>query len=204
MPSPLVHPYPLIFCDLENIIGSGALEGSDVTAAAAFLKDLFPHPRTHWIVGVSSRHAAQAALFNWPEPKRLVIGRGHNGADHRLIEAMREAAVERFAEVVLCSGDGIFAEQLTRFAERGVRITLVTGRGGTASKLQQAAHRRMRIHVGPPQSAVRQMEAARAEGRVVVDRLPPPPPRLAFTAPQPRPAGPARRRRRTGASALSR
>ena len=184
MPSAPVHPYPLVFCDLENLIGSGLLDDSEVAAAAAFLKGLFPHPRTHWIVGVSSNAAARSVLFNWPQPRRLVGRHRRGGADESLLGAMSESVPERFSGVVLCSGDGIFADQVLAFAERGIKVTLITGRGRPAGPLLQAAHRRMRIHAGPPKSETERRAAeineARAAGRVAFDGLPPPPPRLAF------------------------
>lgn len=193
MPSCEPHPYPLIFCDIENMLGTGGITSDEVREAAKFLKSLFPHPKTHWIVGASSSLAAQALFCGWPKPLRVVYRPGADGADRALLEAMSESKPSRFSGVVLCSGDGIFTEQVRRFAADGTKVTLVTARGKASKALTQAVHRKMLIHASGQRSpgrmgnastdvrAQRTDEAARSarrparvDGRLVFNGLPPP------------------------------
>lgn len=55
----------------------------------------------------------------WPEA-RILAGRNENGADLRLLEVMDESLPERFSDVVLVSGDRIFAEKVSKLAGQGL------------------------------------------------------------------------------------
>lgn len=71
---------------------------------------------------------------------RLVMGRGISGADHALIEVLRdERLAERFDEIVIISGDGIFAEVAAWLAFEGADVTVVARDGHLSKRLRLAA-----------------------------------------------------------------
>jgi hypothetical protein len=59
-------------------------------------------------------------FFAWGESPRIVTGYGRSGADKALISVMHEDLPGRFAELVLVSGDKIFAKHVAALAARGL------------------------------------------------------------------------------------
>lgn len=55
----------------------------------------------------------------WPKA-RILAGSYENGADLRLLEVMEESLPERFGEMILVSGDRIFAEKVSELAGQGL------------------------------------------------------------------------------------
>ena len=71
---------------------------------------------------------------------RVVMGRGISGADHALIEVLRDEHIaNRFDEVVIVSGDGIFAEVAAWLAFEGADVTIVARSGHLSIRLHLAA-----------------------------------------------------------------
>ena len=68
-----------------------------------------------------------SGLFNvnagWKGP-RLLVGKGANGADRRLIEEIEHMNFGQFDEIALVSGDGIFVDPVARAAEHGIPTTV--------------------------------------------------------------------------------
>lgn len=56
---------------------------------------------------------------------RIVLRKGHDGADLALESVLSDENVEgRFSEVVIVSGDGLFASQATRLRSLGIKVTV--------------------------------------------------------------------------------
>lgn len=77
---------------------------------------------------------------------RLVARSGENGADLALLEVLaRERVEERFDEVVLVSGDGIFTDVVAALSAAGVHVTVVARREACSNRLRMAAARTLYI-----------------------------------------------------------
>src|SRR5699024_3241850 len=74
----------------------------------------------------------------WPA-HRILAGIGENGADHRLLEGMDEDLPRRFSEMVLVSGDRIFAEKVSWLAGQGLSTTVHSHTAALAQRLHLAA-----------------------------------------------------------------
>ena len=74
----------------------------------------------------------------WPEA-RILAGRNENGADLRLLEVMNESLPERFSDVVLVSGDRIFAEKISELAGQGLPTHVYAHAELLSKRLQFAA-----------------------------------------------------------------
>ncbi len=96
--------------------------------------------------------------FEWAGPHRLRFRSGVDGADLELLDVLETEHVgERFAEVVLVSGDGIFAGTISRLAmTSGTEVTVVTRPDACSRRLRMAAKSVLHIDFDPSAS----MEAA--------------------------------------------
>ena len=125
--------------DIENINGGAVSCQCDADSAwseVAAAIDLTPGEQVVLGVGPSSLLAAGTSH---PEA-RVVMGRGLSGADHALIEVLdEENLAARFDEIVIVSGDGIFAEVASRLASQGAVVTIVAREGHLSKRLRFAA-----------------------------------------------------------------
>jgi len=79
--------------------------------------------------------------FEWPGARHLRRS-GHDGADLALIEILTgESVAERFAAVIVASGDGLFAGPVARLGADGVVVTVVANRRSLSRQLALAARR---------------------------------------------------------------
>jgi len=132
----------LVIVDVENVAG-GAIQ---TTAAAAWARRVVEEaatvvPGEQVIVGVSSVDGLFHASKAWPQA-RVVLGFGPDGADHALLEVLRDESVgERFGRVSIVSGDGIFAEAAAALGSQGVTVTAFAWGACMSSRLRLAARR---------------------------------------------------------------
>ena len=68
-------------------------------------------------------------------------GHGKDGADLALVDALADRVQERFEEVVVASGDGIFTDAVLDLVARGVRVTVAAHGIGLSGRLAAAATR---------------------------------------------------------------
>ena len=88
-----------------------------------------------------SHRAAPVVVFAFPNALRRLQS-GPNGADLALLREMGEHRVmRRFEKITLCSGDGIFTDEVARLGRAGVEVTVVAREGSLASRLRLAATR---------------------------------------------------------------
>jgi len=125
--------------DIENMIGSPRPNPSEV----AGFRDLYGElglAKTGDLVVIACNHGAELAAHAGWSSVRVVARSGPNGADLALLKVLAEENVpERFGEVVLCSGDGIFSEALGRLAAQGVKTTVVSRGDSLSVQLRLAA-----------------------------------------------------------------
>ena len=129
----------LVLVDIENLVATPSPTAEEVRAVKAALSEVNPDlGGAQWIVACS-HHAAPVVAFEFPGARHLWRS-GQDGADLALLEVLaHELVEERFEQVTVCSGDGIFAEAATWLAESGVDVTVISLHGHLAKRLQLAA-----------------------------------------------------------------
>ncbi len=140
--------------DLENLAGTGHLDRDTVAACAAVYGDLgLLDPDDHVIIGCNPQVQLEVGL-GWPTPHRRVVGHGPDGADLALLDVIdHERLDDRFAEVVVASGDGIFADAVADLRARGAAVTVVSRPEALAWQLYAAAGAVPVRFTGPEQDA---------------------------------------------------
>jgi hypothetical protein len=127
--------------DIENVAGGGVV----TEALAAWARDVVVSAlavRDGEQVVIGTSHVGLFHTWNvWPGA-RIKVRSGPNGADLELLEVLTaERIEERFDEVVLVSGDGIFAEAVARLGAAGVSVTVASWVEGLSVRLCLAARR---------------------------------------------------------------
>lgn len=104
------------------------------------------------------RRSVDAVGFEWEGARRLRFRAGINGADLELLDILETEHIgERFAQVVLVSGDGIFADAVSLLALRtGTHVTVVSRSDACSRRLRMAANNVLYLDLDPNAS----MEAA--------------------------------------------
>ena len=130
----------LVAMDIENINGGAVREQSQSTAAWKLVADAIDiDDRDQVVVGVGPSSLLASGMDH--SDARLVLGRGISGADRALVDVLRDEHVaDRFGEVVIVSGDGIFAEVAAELARLGVIVTVACRSGKLSARLRLAAH----------------------------------------------------------------
>jgi hypothetical protein len=131
----------LVLVDIENLVASPSPTTEQVGEAVDNLSGVisgFDHALRY--VACSHR-AARVVAFAVPFG-RCLWQSGPNGADLALLDILDNGVVdERFECVTVCSGDGIFAEAVSRLAGKGVDVTVVALQGHLSRRLNLAARR---------------------------------------------------------------
>lgn len=128
--------------DIENLAGDAR---PDVIAAArvkaAYLCRV-PLGDLDQVVVACSHCAYVDVAVGWGRPTvRYRVRSGPDGADLELLDVLEhEDIADRFAHVVIGSGDGAFAPVAARLAALGCRVTVVTRRESLSARLALAAH----------------------------------------------------------------
>jgi hypothetical protein len=125
--------------DVENIVGSASFSRELAGAARLAYDDAAPAGAVNIIVIATSHHAAPEAWFAWPETARRLVRSGRDGADLALIDVISmERIAQRFDQVVIGSGDRIFAFPAARIQAAGCPVTVVTRRESLSRELRLA------------------------------------------------------------------
>jgi len=136
-------PGRTLFClDVENLHGNPFFCSSQAEAIVDAVRALVPaEGGAHVVVAASSAGGCVEAGIACPAA-RCTWEPGTDGADRALLEILRsESIAERFAHVVIGSGDGVFAEIVRALRMSGVLVTVVSRRGSLSTKLAQTANR---------------------------------------------------------------
>lgn len=112
----------LFVVDIENAVGVGAInEKACLSVKSRIEKEYKPAGGDLTVIGVS--HDSNVFPAHAWEGARIVLERGHDGADLALERVLaNENVEERFGEVVIVSGDGLFASQAARLKSMGVKV----------------------------------------------------------------------------------
>lgn len=128
----------IVLVDIENIVGgSAAVHDHVVWAKKTVEAPISLRPGDLVVVGVGPSGLVDVGT-TWTGV-RVVMGRGVDGADLALLDVLAENIADRFAEVVLVSGDGIFANEVATLAVQGVRTTVIAHADGLSRRLELAA-----------------------------------------------------------------
>ncbi len=127
--------------DIENICGVARPTRCDVQSVRGRYETV-EGTRTGDLVVLACNHGALLEVgLGWPAA-RLIVRSGVDGADLALLDVIQhENITARFNEVVIASGDGIFAEVAALLAERGLDVTVVSRRRALSRRLRMAAGR---------------------------------------------------------------
>ena len=129
----------LVVVDIENAVGGADASADDVRHALAVIHDMVGHGEGDvWVVGCGPTLLTTAMGVL---PRSVLLGRGIDGADNRLLEHLSpERVVGSFSSVVLVSGDGrAFTQPVTVLRRAGVPTDLIVGKGGLGGMLRGAA-----------------------------------------------------------------
>lgn len=92
------------------------------------------------IILATGRASAKYAGFEWGDKRRFLFRSGVNGADLELLDVLEnERIVGRFSDLVLVSGDAIFAESVAALGAQGVTVTVVARTEALSRRLRMAA-----------------------------------------------------------------
>lgn len=125
--------------DIENLIGCPRPTlGEATTCREAYDESAAVGPND--LVVVACNHGAVLAVgFGW-RGARLLLRSGQDGADLALLDVIAHEDVEdRFAAVVVASGDGRFADAVARLGILGIEVTVVANGRALSRRLRLAA-----------------------------------------------------------------
>lgn len=141
----------LVVVDIENVVGGAVLSIEQAVGAHAVIEKVAELSGCEHVVIGTSHVGVVSTGLGWRGP-RLVVRSGEDGADLALLEVLTEERVdERFDEVVLVSGDGIFAAAIAALAAEGLDVTVFAPAGHCSKRLRLAAQRTIlfdRLDVG--------------------------------------------------------
>ena len=114
----------LFVVDIENAVGAGAVDAqSCLQVRGRIEREYRPAGGDLTVIGVSHQGNVFPAS-SW-DGARIVLKEGRDGADLALEDVLsHENVEERFSEVVIVSGDGLFSGQAARLRSQGVKVTV--------------------------------------------------------------------------------
>jgi hypothetical protein len=131
----------LVLVDIENVAGGALVTESIASWARAVVIESLAVDEFEQVVVGTSHVGAFNAWAVWPSV-RVRIRSGQNGADLALLDVMEYERIEqRFDEIVLVSGDGIFADVVARLGAVGARVTVASWAESLSTRLRLAAAR---------------------------------------------------------------
>lgn len=136
-----LHGRTLYVVDVENMVGSCELTVPEVVGVQAHIyAAVRPESGAHTVIA-ASHHNATAAYFGWVGPVQRLVRSGKDGADSALLEAIADIAwiAGHYDQVVLASGDHIFANAVAALKAAGVRVIVIAPKTGLSARMRLAA-----------------------------------------------------------------
>lgn len=135
----------LVLVDIENVVGGAAVTPAMAAWARTVIESALLGTHDEQVV-IGTSHCG---LFNvkdaWP-CARVEVRSGPDGADLELLEVLTtEHLASRFDEVVLVSGDGIFAEAVADLGRSGVHVVVAAWADGLSTRLRLAANQTLAL-----------------------------------------------------------
>lgn len=138
-PAPQARGRTLHVLDVENLVGGTTAGTASVEAClSAYRSTIAVAPVDHAVLGSGTTFACACAEA-WPGA-RLHLGRGLDGADHALLQAIDpDFTARRYDRVVVGSGDHIFCGLVTGLRSRGLAVLVVARPGSLSRDLRRLA-----------------------------------------------------------------
>src|SRR3954453_2091908 len=99
----------LVVVDIENLIGGAVLHPTEAAWARRRLTEAAALTERDQVV-IGTSHVGLIHIGTAWTRQRYVVGSGPNGADLALLEVLAGNLPAKYDELVLASGDGIFAD----------------------------------------------------------------------------------------------
>ncbi|MGC5615682.1 NYN domain-containing protein [Georgenia sp. Z1491] len=128
----------LVLVDLENVVRGGVSTPQLARTGRAIIESQVGVGEHEQVVVATDVTGVFNARTAW-SGARLRIGTGPDGADRALLEVLDEGLPERFDELVLVSGDGIFADPVGRLVRRGLPVRVAAWSWSLSRRLRRAA-----------------------------------------------------------------
>lgn len=140
----------LVVVDIENMVGGAVMAAEDAAQARRCLQEAVGLREDEQVIIATSHISFMAAALGWQGAHRNLPPRsGKDGADLALLDVLTgERVEERFDEVVLASGDGIFTDVVAALGAAGVKVTVVAHRDGCSKRLRMAASHTVFLQAG--------------------------------------------------------
>src|SRR5699024_5637332 len=139
----LCNPEARTLClvDIENMACGSELRRAKVARLQRQIEATAELSDGDQVVIAAGPSKAQAAWQGWKGSARRLLGKGPDGADLALLEAIEDLqwVVDRFKRVVIASGDHIFAPAVAALKARGVEVTVVAPPVGLSKQMRLAA-----------------------------------------------------------------
>jgi hypothetical protein len=140
--------------DIENLVGRGLPSLAEIRGVQDGYAERLTFGALDQVVVASSRLTLVNAGVGWPKA-RYRARSGRNGADSELLDVLwNERVAERFARVVIGSGDGAFADAAGSLTRAGVQVTVVSLRDHLSGRLRHAASDVIYLDDAPPPESV--------------------------------------------------
>jgi hypothetical protein len=128
----------LVVVDLENIAGGPChTEACAEWVRRRLADEGLLRPGDHVTVAVDEG-ALPSVVWVW-RGSVCRWGHGKDGADLALVDVLADRVHERFDEVVVASGDGIFADTVLDLVGHGVRVVVASHAGSLNPRLSAVA-----------------------------------------------------------------
>ena len=126
----------LVVVDIENVLfGCRALTVEQ--AMRLVLREIGKSGQDQIVIAASSKTFAH---YGMPIlGARIRLGVGVDGADHALLEVLHEDVESRFSEVVVVSGDHIFAPRIAELTAAGLSVNVIAPRGALSTEIRAEA-----------------------------------------------------------------
>ena len=128
--------------DLDNLLGGSRASITSTSLRAllvAYDRSISIRDRDHVVVAACAAVAART-FFDLPIGWRFLVGRGLDGADLALVNAIPVKFIaSRYTDVVIGSGDGIFSNFAADLTSCGLSVTVVARARSLSQRLRSVA-----------------------------------------------------------------
>lgn len=129
----------LVLIDIENLAGTPNPTSHEISFIKSEFSEVVEGFCDLQCVVACSHRAASEVLFAFPRALRRIRS-GPDGADLMLLGELHDHRVmARYDRITLCSGDGIFSDEVAILGRLGVDVTVIAREGSLSVRLQVAA-----------------------------------------------------------------
>ena len=112
--------------DAENLLGSPRFTAQEARQLEIRYRAKIGIADSDQVIVASSHLSAPSLWFGWSPEARRMVRSGRDGADLELVSVVtREHLARRCSNVVIASGDGIFAAVAAQLQKNGCRVSVV-------------------------------------------------------------------------------